>query len=127
MLYLIVFLGAGIGGALRHGVNVGAARLFGYDFPFGTLIVNFVGSLAMGLLAGYFLLRPGVPQEIRLFLTTGILGGFTTFSAFSLDAALLIERNAYGLAAAYVVGSVAASILALFVGLALFRSAGHLP
>ena len=127
MLYLIVFLGAGIGGALRHGVNVGAARLFGYGFPFGTLIVNFVGSLAMGLLAGYFLLRPGVPQEIRLFLTTGILGGFTTFSAFSLDAALLIERNAYGLAAAYVVGSVAASILALFVGLALFRSAGHLP
>lgn len=127
MLYLIVFLGAGIGGALRHGVNVGAARLFGYGFPFGTLIVNIAGSFMMGALAGYFLLKPGVPQDVRLFLTTGILGGFTTFSAFSLDAALLIERNAYGLAAGYVAGSVAASIFALFVGLALFRSGGHLP
>ena len=127
MLYLIVFLGAGIGGALRHGVNVGAVRLFGYGFPFGTLIVNVAGSFLMGLLAGYFLFRPGIPQDIRFFITTGVLGGFTTFSAFSLDAALLIERNAYGLAAAYVAGSVTASILALFLGLGLFRSAGHLP
>ena len=127
MPYLIVFLGAGIGGALRHGVNLGAARFFGYGFPFGTLIVNVVGSFLIGALAGYFLLKPGVQQEVRLFLTTGILGGFTTFSAFSLDAALLIERNAYGLAMGYVVGSVLASILALFVGLALFRSVGQLP
>ena len=127
MTYLIVFVGAGIGGAMRHGVNVGAAKLFGLNFPFGTLIVNVVGSFLMGLLAGYFLFRPGIPQDMRLFLTTGILGGFTTFSAFSLDVALLIERNAYGLAAAYVAGSVVASILALFVGLALFRSAAHLP
>jgi CrcB protein len=127
MLYLIVFAGAGIGGALRHGVNVGSARLFGFGFPFGTLIVNVVGSFAMGLLAGYFLLRPGYSPEVRLFLTTGVLGGFTTFSAFSLDTALLVERHAYGLAAAYVAGSVAASIMALFLGLALFRSAGQLP
>jgi CrcB protein len=127
MLYLIVFLGAGIGGALRHGVNVAAARLFGYGFPFGTLIVNITGSFIMGLLAGYFAFRPGIGQHMRLFLTTGILGGFTTFSAFSLDTALLIERHSYGLAAGYVVGSVAASITALFFGLALFRSAGHLP
>jgi CrcB protein len=127
VLYLIVFLGAGIGGALRHGVNVGAARLFGYGFPLGTLIVNVVGSFLIGLLAGYFAFRPGIDQHMRLFLTTGILGGFTTFSAFSLDAALLVERHAYGLAAAYVLGSIAASLLALFFGLALFRSAGHLP
>ena len=127
MLYLIVFLGAGIGGALRHGVNVGAARLWGVGFPFGTLIVNIVGSFAMGLLAGYFAFRPGVPQHVRLFLTTGMLGGFTTFSAFSLDSALLIERHAYGAAAGYVVGSVAASAAALFLGMSLFRSAGHLP
>ena len=127
MLYLIVFLGAGIGGALRHGVNVGAAKLFGYGFPFGTLTVNVAGSFAMGLLAGYFVFRTGIPQDVRLFLTTGVLGGFTTFSAFSLDAALLIERHAYAAAAAYVAGSVAASIAALFLGLALFRSAGHLP
>jgi len=127
MLYLIVFLGAGIGGALRHGVNVGSAKLFGYGFPFGTMIVNVVGSFLMGLLAGYFAFRPGIGQHVRLFLTTGILGGFTTFSAFSLDTALLVERHAYGLALGYAAGSVAASVSALFFGLALFRGGGHLP
>jgi CrcB protein len=127
MLYLIVFLGAGIGGALRHGVNVVAVRLFGFGFPFGTLIVNVAGSFLMGLLAGYFAFRPGIAQHMRLFLTTGLLGGFTTFSAFSLDAALLVERHSYGLAAGYMIGSVAASVSALFFGLGLFRSAGHLP
>jgi CrcB protein len=127
MLYFIVFLGAGVGGALRHGVNVGAARLFGYGFPFGTLIVNVAGSFLMGLLAGYFAFRPGIGQHMRLFLTTGVLGGFTTFSAFSLDAALLIERHSYGMAAGYMVGSVAASLSALFFGLALFRGGAHLP
>ena len=127
MLYLIVFLGAGIGGALRHGVNIGATKLFGYGFPFGTIIVNVVGSFAMGLLAGFFAYRTGIPQHFRLFLTTGILGGFTTFSSFSLDAALLIERHSFLLAAGYVIGSLAAGLAALFFGLAVFRSAGHLP
>jgi CrcB protein len=127
VLYLIVFIGAGIGGALRHAVNVGAARLFGYGFPLGTLIVNIAGSFLIGLLAGYFAFRPGIDQHLRLFLTTGILGGFTTFSAFSLDTALLVERHAYALAAGYAVGSVAVSLLALFLGLSLFRGAGHLP
>jgi CrcB protein len=127
MLYLIVFLGAGIGGALRHGVNVGASRLFGYGFPFGTLIVNVAGSFLMGALAGYFMVRTGINQHVRLFLTTGLLGGFTTFSAFSLDAALLIERHHYAVAAGYVAGSVAASVAALFFGLALFEGRSHLP
>ena len=127
MLYLIVFIGAGIGGALRHGVNVGAARLFGLGFPYGTLIVNVAGSFLMGLLAGFFAYRAGIPQHVRLFLTTGILGGFTTFSTFSLDAALLIERHSLGMAAGYMVGSVAAGLSALFFGLALFRSGAHLP
>jgi CrcB protein len=127
VLYLIVFLGAGIGGALRHGVNVGAARLLGYGFPFGTLVVNVLGSFLMGLVAGYFAFRPGIGQHWRLFLTTGVLGGFTTLSAFSLDTALLVERHAYGMAAGYAVGSVAASVSALFFGLALFRGGGHLP
>jgi fluoride exporter len=127
MLYLIVFLGAGIGGAARHGVNVGAARLFGYGFPFGTLIVNILGSFAMGALAGYFAFRPGIDQHLRLFLTTGILGGFTTFSAFSLDAALLIERHNYALAAGYIAGSVGVSVTALFFGLALFERRIPLP
>ena len=127
MLYLIVFVGAGIGGAMRHGVNVGATRLFGFGFPSGTFIVNVVGSFAMGLLAGFFVYRAGVPQHVRLFLTTGILGGFTTFSTFSLDAALMIERHQFGAAAGYAVGSVAAGLAALFFGLAVFRSAGQLP
>jgi CrcB protein len=127
MLYLIVFLGAGIGGAMRHGVNVAATRLFGLEFPYGTFVVNVVGSFAMGLLAGYFAYRAGVPQHVRLFLTTGILGGFTTFSTFSLDAAVLVERHSFGAAAGYMIGSVAAGVAALFFGLAVFRSGGHLP
>ena len=127
MGYLIVFLGAGIGGALRHGVNLASVRLFGLGFPFGTMIVNVAGSLLMGLLAGYFAYRTGVPQHMRLFLTTGILGGFTTFSAFSLDAALLMEWHAYGLAAAYVAVSVAISLAALFAGLAIFHTESFIP
>ena len=127
MLYVMVFLGAGIGGALRHGVNVGASRLWGAGFPWGTLIVNVAGSFAMGLLAGFFASRLGIPQHVRLFLTTGILGGFTTFSTFSLDTALLIERHSYGLAAGYVLGSVLAGLIALFFGLSLFRGSAHLP
>jgi CrcB protein len=127
MLYFIVFLGAGIGGALRHGVNVGAARLFGFGFPYGTLIVNVLGSFIMGLFAGFFVFRPGIPQHVRLFLTTGILGGFTTYSSFSLDTALLIERHAYWLAAAYVAGSLAAGLIALFAGMSVFRFESHIP
>jgi fluoride exporter len=127
VLYLIVFIGAGIGGALRHGVNVVAVRLLGYGFPFGTLLVNVLGSFLMGLFAGYFAFRPGLGQHMRLFLTTGVLGGFTTFSAFSLDTALLVERHAYAAAAGYMVGSVFASLVALFVGLALFERRIPLP
>ena len=127
MLYLIVFVGAGIGGALRHGVNIGATRLMGLGFPYGTLMVNIVGSFVMGLFAGYFGFRSGIPQHVRLFLTTGLLGGFTTFSSFSLDTALLIERHAYWLAAAYVAGSFAAGLIALFAGMSIFRIEGHIP
>ena len=127
MGYLIVFIGAGIGGALRHGVNLAAVRLLGYGFPFGTLVVNVLGSFLIGLLAGYFAYRTGLNQHLRLFLTTGVLGGFTTFSAFSLDAALLVERHSYALAAAYVIGSVVLALAGLFLGLALFRHAALLP
>ncbi|TAA63133.1 fluoride efflux transporter CrcB [Shinella sp. JR1-6] len=121
MSYLIVFLGAGIGGAGRHGVNVLAARLFGTAFPAGTLAINVLGCLLMGLIAGIFAFRGHLPQEMRLFLTTGILGGFTTFSAFSLDAALLWERGEAGLAVLYVGASVIFSLLAVAAGLAVSR------
>jgi CrcB protein len=127
VLYLIVFLGAGIGGALRHGVNVAAVRWLGYGFPFGTLFVNIAGSFLIGLAAGYFAFRPGIGQHMRLFLTTGVLGGFTTFSAFSLDTAVLIERHAYAAAAGYAVGTLFAGLVALFVGLALFERRIPLP
>lgn len=114
--YLIVFIGAGVGGALRHGVNIGAARLFGTGLPWGTLTVNVVGSLLMGLITEYWTVRSGLPQPLRLFLTTGILGGFTTFSAFSMDAATLWDRGTSGAAAVYVVGSVVAAITAFYLG-----------
>jgi fluoride exporter len=121
MGFLIAFLGGGIGAALRHGVNLAGARLLGTAFPYATLTENITGSLAMGLLVGLFAFRTGVPQHWQLFLTTGILGGYTTFSAFSLDAVLLAERGQIGLAALYVVLSVVASIGGLIGGLALMR------
>ena len=120
--YLIVFLGGGIGAAMRHGVNRASLAYFGPAFPYGTLIVNVVGGLLMGALAELFLIKAGVSQEVRLFLTTGILGGFTTFSAFSLDAALMWQRSDYGPLACYVAGSVVLSIAGLFVGMAIVRT-----
>jgi CrcB protein len=121
MGYLIVFIGGGLGAALRHGVNLGSARLFGTSFPCGTLTVNVVGSIAMGVLAAWFAFKGDASQHWRLFLTTGVLGGFTTFSSFSLDVAVLYERGAIGLAASYIVLSLVLSVLGLFAGLALVR------
>ena len=123
---LIVFLGAGLGGAMRHGVNLGAARLLGIAFPWGTLAVNVVGSFLMGVVVAWLAFRSeaGWNQPLRLFLTTGILGGFTTFSAFSLDTVLLWEREQALLAFGYVLVSVAVSIGALVAGLAAVRSLG---
>jgi fluoride exporter len=119
--YFLVFLGGGIGAALRHGVNRAALVLFGESFPFGTLLVNVTGSLLLGVVAGLFLEKGGASQELRLFLTTGILGGFTTFSAFSLDAALMWQRGDYATLSAYLASSVALSIGALFVGMTAIR------
>ncbi|MGO4573700.1 fluoride efflux transporter CrcB [Microvirga sp. 2TAF3] len=122
--YLLVFIGAGIGGALRHGVNLGCARYCGIGFPWGTLTVNVVGSFIMGVLAGWLAFKAGAgwSQPLRLFLTTGVLGGFTTFSAFSLDAILIWERGEAGLAAGYVAASVLLSLAGLVSGLALIRT-----
>ena len=122
MGFLIVFIGAGIGGACRHGVNLAATRLLGVTFPYGTLTVNVLGCFLMGCIAGWWALKSGLPQSMRLFLMTGILGGFTTFSAFSLDVALLWERGRGGTAALYATASVVLSVGALFLGLALVRA-----
>ena len=121
MGYVIVFLGGGLGAMLRHGVNLATARLVGSAFPWSTFIINVTGSLVMGLIAGWFALKADASQGWRLFLTTGILGGYTTFSAFSLDAGLLYERGELGQAAFYVAGSVVLSIGGLFAGLWLVR------
>ena len=121
MSYLLVFFGGGLGATLRHLVNLICARGIGTGFPWGTFIINISGSTVMGLIAGYLAVKGEASQAWRLFLMTGILGGYTTFSAFSLDTALLYERGELGLAAAYVLGSVVLSIAGLFAGLALVR------
>ncbi len=121
MNYVLVFVGGGLGASLRHFVNVTCARYIGTSFPWGTFIINITGSTVMGLIAGYLAFKGEASQPWRLFIMTGILGGYTTFSAFSLDAVLLYERGALGLAAAYVLGSVVLAIAGLFAALALIR------
>jgi CrcB protein len=120
-LYLVVALGSAIGGALRHGVNVGGARLLGTGWPYGTFAVNVVGSFAMGAIVAYFAARGQGGHTWLLFLTTGVLGGFTTFSAFSLDVVVLFGRGRFGAAALYLAGSVVLSIVALVLGITLVR------
>ena len=123
MSYLIVFIGAGIGGMARHGVNLAALRMFGPNsFPFGTLTINIVGSLLMGFVIEYFAFKSGMTQHARLFLTTGIIGGFTTFSTFSLETVLLFERGQSGAALIYALASVVLSVGALFLAMIAFRS-----
>jgi CrcB protein len=120
-LTLWIAAGGAVGAATRHLVNVGATRLLGHSFPYGTFTVNVLGSLIMGLLIGLMALRWSASQEMRAFLTTGLLGGFTTFSTFSLDFATLMERKAHALAAIYAAGSVGTSLAAVFVGLWMMR------
>ena len=122
MHYLIVFVGGGIGAALRHAVNRAALHWLGSGFPAGTMIVNIAGSLVIGLLIGLFAAYPSISQPARLLLVTGMLGGFTTFSTFSLDALTLWERGHVGLWLAYVGGSVVLSLLATAAGFLLVRS-----
>ncbi len=116
-----VALGGAIGAAARYLVAMQALRLFGPGFPWGTLTVNVAGSLAMGLLAGFFAHRMQVSTDVRMFLMTGILGGFTTFSAFSLDVSVLVARKDYMMSALYIIGSVSLSVAVLLIGLRLAR------
>ncbi len=119
---LLVAIGGAIGSVLRYLVGVWTMRQYGSNFPWGTLTVNIVGSFAIGILTEMIARRFNASMEIRVFLVTGILGGFTTWSSFSLDTIVLYERGAFGLAAAYVIGSAVASFAAVFAGLALGRA-----
>jgi CrcB protein len=121
---LLVAAGGAIGASLRHLVNLAALRLVGPGFPWGTMAINIAGSLAMGVFIEVLARRFNASNELRLFVATGILGGFTTFSAFSLDFVVLWERGAALSAMAYAIASVVGAILALFVGLWLARSLG---
>lgn len=123
MTYLVVFLGAGIGGVMRHGMNIWVARFAGTHFPWHTLIINITGSILMGVVTAWFVAKGGGTGHLRLFLATGVLGGYTTFSAFSLDAVLLWERHEHLLAALYVGGSVIGSLLGLALALWAVRHA----
>jgi CrcB protein len=118
--FLLVMIGGAVGAVLRYWAGVLTLHQFGPGFPWGTLTVNLVGGFLMGLLAGG-LARLGGNESLRLLLGVGVLGGFTTFSAFSLDAATLFERGQLGLDAAYILASVVGSILALFLGLWIAR------
>lgn len=120
-LFLLAAAGGALGAGARHAVNVVFARQLASGFPWHTVFVNVVGSFAMGILIACLALRFSGSIDTRTFLATGVLGGFTTFSAFSLDFVTLVERGAWGAAAAYAGGSVVLSIAAIFFGLWLGR------
>ncbi len=120
-MYFAVACGGALGAMGRHLISGQVMRWAGSGFPWGTLIVNVMGSFILGALVEYMALRWSTTQEMRGFLVVGVLGGFTTFSAFSLDAVLLLERGSLGPAFAYIAGNLVLSICGLIAGLWLFR------
>ncbi len=119
---LLVMAGGAIGAALRYHYGQLSGRLFGMGWPWGTLGVNVIGGLAMGLLAGWLAMRAQGGESIRLFVAVGILGGFTTFSSFSLETVQMIQRGQWFSASLYALASVVASVGALALGLGLVRA-----
>lgn len=122
MEFLLVFLGGGLGSAARHGTNLLAARWLGTQYPLGTLGINVLGAFAMGVVVEYWASRSGLSPQARLFLTTGILGGFTTFSTFALEIAALQLRGEIAAAALYALGSLVLGVAAIYAGMALVRA-----
>ena len=120
--YVLVFVGGGLGAAARHAVNRTALTLIGPNYPAGTLIVNIAGSIVMGMLASWFAFRGETTTgPERLFLTTGILGGFTTFSTYTSDTRALLQDGHAGTAAAYLLGTLVLGLLAVLIGQLLVR------
>lgn len=115
--FVWVFLGGGLGAAARHGMSALSSALLGSRYPWGTFVINVLGSLLIGVLAEWFALQSQASTNLRLFLITGILGGFTTFSAFSLEIGLLHERGATAAAIGYAVLSVLCGVAAMFAGM----------
>lgn len=118
----LVMLGGAIGAGARHLVGRATLLLWGPGFPIGTLFVNIAGGLAMGLLMGWLAARASGDEALRYLLGVGVLGGFTTFSAFSLETVLMLQRNEFGTALFYILASVIFSIGALFAGLQISRA-----
>lgn len=121
-ILLSVALGGAIGSLLRYGVASAIQSPASTGFPWGILIVNVTGGFAMGVIVELAALKLQISPELRAFLTVGILGGYTTFSTFSLDSVMLIQRGAYASAAGYIAGSTVLSIGAVFAGLAAVRA-----
>ena len=120
-LLVWAMVGGALGSGARHLVNIGLGRWLGAGFPWWTFFVNVTGSLLMGVLIESFALKLQGSHDLRTFLATGVLGGYTTFSAFSMDFAHLVQRHDYLQAGLYLAGSVVVSILALYAGLWLTR------
>jgi CrcB protein len=120
---ILVMVGGALGSALRYHAGKLGLALLGPGWPWGTLFVNVFGGLVMGVFAGWLSLRGSGGEPMRLFFAVGILGGFTTFSAFSLETVMMIERGAMASALAYILVSVVASVGALALGLGMARAA----
>lgn len=121
--YILAVAGGGaLGAVIRYLVAIGSGRAFGTDFPWGTLIINVTGSFLIGIFTALFATKWNLPQAVRIFLTVGICGGYTTFSTFSLDAWYLIERGQTFASAAYMIASVVLSVGALIAALQLVRA-----
>jgi CrcB protein len=121
LFILAVALGGAVGSVARYLVGIGSGKLFGFNFPWGTLIINIAGSMLIGAFAGLFAFKWDLPQSVRIFLTVGVCGGFTTFSTFSLDSYYLIERGQLAAAGLYIASSVILSIAGLIAALHLIR------
>jgi CrcB protein len=122
LFILAVAVGGATGSVLRYLVGVGSSKLFGTDFPWGTLIINVTGSFLIGAFVGLFASKWDLPQAARIFLTVGICGGYTTFSTFSLDAWVLVERGESFSAVAYMIASVVLSVGALIAAMHIVRA-----